>query len=149
MSKVSEIMRRNVVSIAPDRSVADAARRMRDCGEDFVAISENGRFKGLLTREIIVLSIATDDTNPKRCKVGQLVNNRLPKVPPGIDVIEAAKIMARQNIRYMPVVQNGLLQGILTLEDILRESPALAIIVMTRQNEINEGRKKYAMAQTA
>jgi len=142
-------MRRNIVSIAPDKSVADAARKMRDCGEDFVAISENGRFKGLLTRESIVFSIAIDDTNPRRRKAGTLVNHRLPKVPPGTDVVEAAKIMARQNVQYMPVVQNGLLRGILTLDDILRESPALAVIVMTRQNEINDGRKKYALANTA
>jgi predicted transcriptional regulator len=47
-------------------------------------------------------------------------------IDPDADIVEAAKIMASNKIRRLPVVKNGKLVGIVTSSDITAISPALS-----------------------
>ncbi len=135
MSKVSEVMQRDVFSVTPTTSIIDIARKMRNCKAEIITVCENGKYRGVVTREDIIDCIASANHSPKRQSAGALMHNGLPKISPGADIIDAAKIMAKHESQYMPVVQNGKLFGILTLDNLLYESPALAVVVLTKQNE--------------
>ncbi len=148
MSKVSEVMTRNYISVPPKMSVTEAARKMRDTGNEAIVVCENGRYKGLVTRDDIVSFIVSNSNGPARKSVACIMNNELPKISAGVDILEAAKVMARKDIQYMPVVQNGKLQGLLTIDDLLYESPALAVIVLTKHCEM-KGRRAQELVQAA
>ena len=135
MSKVCEIMQRDTFSVDPKTSILEVARRMNSGKTEIVTVCDNGKYRGIVTREDIISCIASGNLSPKRQSAGSLMHNGLPMISPGTDVIDAAKIMARRGAQYMPVVQNGKLVGLLTLDALLYESPALAVVVMTRQNE--------------
>lgn len=66
--------------------------------------------------------------------------NNIPKVCPGVDIVEAAKIMARHRARVVPVVQDGKFVEFLTLEDLMVETPTLAVMAAQHWG-ISEGRK--------
>lgn len=138
MPKVNEVMTREFISMPPTTSIVDAVKQMKKQNEDTIMISENGKYRGLVTKDDIVSYVASHVNEFTRKSVASVMNSRLPKVPAGIDIIEAAKIMARHGIRQIPVVQNGKALGFLSLDNLLYESPALAVIVMTKQYEARE-----------
>ena len=44
------------------------------------------------------------------------MKNQLPLISPGADIMEAVKVMADNGVQLLPVVQNGKLLGLLTLD---------------------------------
>ena len=146
MSKVHEVMNRSFISVPPTMLITEAARKMRDSSDEVIVVCENGRYKGLVTREDIVSFIVSNSNDLARKSVASVMNNGLPKISAGVDILEAAKVMARKDIQHMPVVQNGKFLGLLTIDDLLYESPALAVIVLTKHCEM-KGRRERELAQ--
>jgi CBS domain-containing protein len=60
------------------------------------------------------------------------MNNHLPIISPGDDIIQAAKVMVNRNVRVLPVAQNGKLLGLFTLDNLAGESLALATMVFSK-----------------
>jgi CBS domain-containing protein len=135
MPKVQEVMKKRTVSLSPSASLTEVARRIIDCEAGVVTVCEKGKLRGIITKENIVSRIATNDCDLRKQKAVSVMKNNVPKISPGVDITEAAKLMVNHNVQCMPVIQNGKLLGLLTLEDLLTESPALAVIVMTKQYE--------------
>ena len=52
--------------------------------------------------------------------VGDIMSRRCATVPPDADVREAARRMAAEQVRRLPVVEDGRLVGILSLGDLAR-----------------------------
>jgi predicted transcriptional regulator len=68
------------------------------------------------------------------------MTKNLINIDPGSDLNEAARIMAKNNIRRLPVVNNGVLVGILTSTDVMTVSPELTEILVENarmENQIN------------
>ena len=113
---VSEVMTRGAAVVAPDSSLFDAARLMRDHGVGALPVVEGALVVGILTdRDIVVRAIAKETPN---IPVRKIMSKAICCVGPDEDINVAAKIMARERIHRMPVVRNGELLGIVTLGDI-------------------------------
>ena len=136
MSKVSEVMQKGVYSVSPSASISEVARKMRDCGVGTVPVCEKGKLRGIITERSIVFKLADGVSNHKDHKreyAGSLMYNKFPEVPPGAGIIEAARIMASHRTQSLPVVEDGNLVGVLTLDDLVKESPALAVMVIGKR----------------
>lgn len=131
MPRVREIMEKNVASVAPSASIMEVAQRMREGGIGAVIVCENGKLRGVVTEERIISGIVASARNPKHEDAASLMCNDIPQVPPGADIVDAAKMMASHGVRLVPVVQNRKYLGMLTVEDLFKESPTLAVMVMT------------------
>jgi len=122
---VGRICHRSVATIAPEASLLEAARLMRDrnVGDVVVVDQRGGRTipTGVLTdRDIVVRCIAVEPADLARLKVADLVTDPVITVPEGKDLSEALDIMHRSGIRRIPVVApSGALVGIITLDDVL------------------------------
>ncbi len=135
MIKVQEVMKKRATSLSPSASLQEVAKKIIDCEAGVVTVCDKGKLRGIVTKENIVSTIATNACDLRNQKAVSVMKNNVPKISPGVDITEAAKLMVNHNVQCMPVVQNGKLMGVLTLEDLLTESPALAVIVMTKQYE--------------
>jgi len=71
-------------------------------------------------------------------RVSSVICNHLPIVPPGADIVEAAKIMVNNGVRELPVAQNGRLVGLLTLDVLARNNPALAALVFSKTAKLKK-----------
>jgi CBS domain-containing protein len=112
----------------------DIAKKIRDSRAEFVSVCQGGRFLGIVTQDAIVSGIVAKALNPKKEQASSIMSNHLPMISPGIDIIEGAKIMASHDSKWIPVVRKGKkLLGFLTVEDLLRESPTLAVLILTNQ----------------
>jgi len=132
MPIVREIMDRRFPTVAPSASIAEAARLMNSDDVQMMPVCQDGRLCGVVTQSAVISAIISQSPNSQKQSVTTVMKNDLPKVSEGVEILDAAKMMADHGVLYMPVVQNGRLQGILTIEDLLRESPTLAIMVLSR-----------------
>jgi CBS domain-containing protein len=120
--KVRDVMTRSVESVAPDSDLVAVARKMKELNVGSIPVMEGERLMGIITdRDIVVRAIAEG----KNCQ-GEPVRNHLTPNPttvtPDSDVKEAADIMAREQIRRLPVVESGKLVGFLAIGDLAVDS---------------------------
>lgn len=110
---VKEVMTPHVVSIAPEESAALAARLLA-----LPVCSAEGILRGMVTDRDIVLRCVAPEADPKSVPVKEIMSRRLAAVAPGDDVRQAARLMARRQIRRLPVVADGKVVGMVSLGDL-------------------------------
>ncbi|MFO8100982.1 MAG: CBS domain-containing protein [Dehalococcoidia bacterium] len=138
MKRVEEIMDSNPITVSPSATLIEVARKMTEHKLAMIPVCENGKLRGVISEGDIISSIGTSSQNPKRREARSLMHNSLPKVSPGADTFSAAKLMARHQVHYLPVVQNGRFKGILTLDHLVGDSLATASLVLDRtQHQCN------------
>lgn len=119
--QVRDIMNRSVVSIEPSESAALAARLLARHGLGALPVcTGSGRLRGILTDRDIVLRCVAAEEDPLAVPAGDIMSRRCATVPPDADVREAARRMAAEQVRRLPVVEDGRLVGILSLGDLAR-----------------------------
>ena len=117
--KVSDIMTKNVVKISPEESVEVAARALNHynigalpvCGAD-------GKLCGMVTDRDLVIRCMAADKPASETTVRQVMTGQVLSVKPDMDAGVAAHLMGRQQVRRLPVVENGRLCGMISLGDI-------------------------------
>lgn len=116
--RVREIMTQNVESVTPETDLVMVARQMRELNVGSMPIVEGGQLVGIITDRDIVVRVVADGKNPQ----GEQARNHLTPNPttirPDADVNEASELMAREQIRRLPVVEDGRLVGMLAIGDL-------------------------------
>ena len=125
--KLREIMTVQVVRVRPEEPVGVAARLLTQynigalpvCGQD-------GTLRGLLTDRDIVTRCLAAGKDPKKTRVSEVMSSQVLYARPDMEANVAAHYMGRQQIRRLPVVENGRLCGMVSLCDLsAREETAM------------------------
>jgi CBS domain-containing protein len=117
MAKVREIMSTECVTVAPTDTLFDAANKMKQHDIGFIPVVEGQKLMGVVTdRDLVIRGYA--QKKPESAMIRDCVSSRLSTISPDADVEEAAKMMAREQIRRLPVVDNGNLVGVLAIGDL-------------------------------
>ena len=117
--KVKDLMTPKVIDIDREESVAVAARSLAHYNVGVLPVrNEAGQLCGVVTdRDIVTRCLAAGRT-PENTKVGQIMTAQVHSVQPDIDTSVAAHIMGKQQVRRLPVVENGKLCGMISLGDL-------------------------------
>ena len=120
--QVSELMNTHVVSISPDESAAVAARLLHRHNVGSLPVcSQDGRLKGIVTDRDIVLRCVAAETDPAATRVREIMSRGVVTVSPKEDIRQASQLMASEQIRRLPVVEdNGRVVGMISLGDMAR-----------------------------
>jgi len=118
--KVEQAMTTNVRTVAPDASVVDAARIMRDEDTGSVPVVDDGRVAGIVTDRDIVLRGVADGRDVTALDVREVCSSDPVTVEPGRDLDEALRLMAQHQVRRLPVVDGDRLVGVLAQADVAR-----------------------------
>ena len=124
MSKsISEVMTANPCAIDADRPVAYAAKMMRDEDVGLAPIVEGDRLAGTLTDRDVVTRVVAEGRDPNTTSVREVASKDLVTVSPDQSLDEALKMMAKHQVRRLPVVEeDGRLIGVVAQADIAREA---------------------------
>jgi CBS domain-containing protein len=119
---VRDVMTPGVRTVSPSQSLAEAAEVMK--GEDVgaVPVVEEGRLAGIVTDRDIVIRAVADRRDPQTVKVEEVASRDLVTVEPEQDLDEALALMARHQVRRLPVVEQGQLVGMLAQADLALEA---------------------------
>jgi CBS domain-containing protein len=121
--KISELMSPNPCAIDADKPVAYAARMMKDEDVGLAPIVEGDRLVGTLTDRDIVTRVVAEGKDPQSVTVREVASTNLVTVDPKQDLDEALRLMASNQVRRLPVVEeDGRLVGVVAQADVAREA---------------------------
>ena len=119
-------MTAEVVSAERDASVQAVAELMRDRGVGSVVIVDGERPCALITDRDLALALGANGVKPADA-VDSHASRPLVCGEPGMDLEEAAALMVQHRVRRLPVVADGSLVGIVTLDDLAVKSGDLKL----------------------
>jgi CBS domain-containing protein len=121
--KVRDVMTSNPCSIDADKSVAYAAKMMRDEDVGIAPIVEGDRLVGVLTDRDIVVRVVAEGRDPEQVQARETASGELVTLDPDQDLDEALRLMARHQVRRLPVVEeDGRLVGVVAQADVAKEA---------------------------
>lgn len=117
--KLRDIMTKTVVRIHPEESVSVAARTLANYNIGILPVcGSDGRICGLVTDRDIVTRCLAANRSPMSTTVREVMTTNVISARPDMDTGLAAGLMGRQQIRRLPVTENGRLCGMVSLGDL-------------------------------
>jgi CBS domain-containing protein len=116
--KVRDIMTARVVSLPRTATVTDAARTMRDEQVGSVLVLEEDKLIGILTDRQITHSVTAAGDDPGQVTVGEIMHEEFVPLEPDMDLLAAMRLQRELAMRRLPVVENGVPVGIVSVSDI-------------------------------
>ena len=125
MKKVADILSHkgaHITSVGPHTTVLDALRIMADQNIGSVLVLEGNQYLGIMTerdysRKVILKGKSSTDT-----LVAEIMSKDFPGVTPNDTVEFCMELMSDKNIRYLPVFEKEQLCGIVSINDVVRET---------------------------
>ena len=125
MKKVSDILGRkgtHVISVTVDTTVLDALRIMAEQNMGSVVVKEGNQFIGIMTERDYSRKVALKGKSSTDTKVADIMTTDLPKVTPKDTIDFCMQLLAEKNIRYLPVFDEGVMCGIISVNDLVKET---------------------------
>jgi CBS domain-containing protein len=119
---VRDAMTPSVHTASPSQSLAEAAQMMRSEDAGSIPVVEDGRLVAIVTDRDITVRAVADGADPKETRVADVASQDVVTVTPDQDLDEALALMARHQVRRLPVVEDGQLVGILAQADVAVEA---------------------------
>jgi CBS domain-containing protein len=119
---IREVMTPEPCTIDADKSVAYAAKMMRDEDVGLAPIVEGDRLVGTVTDRDIVTRVVAEGKDPESTAVREIASTQLVTIDPDQDLDEALRLMAKHQVRRLPVVEeDGRVVGVVAQADVARE----------------------------
>jgi len=116
---IRDVMTSNPRSLESGSNAVEAARLMRDEDVGIVPIVEGGKLVGTVTDRDIVTRVVAEGKTPESVTVGEIASRELVTIDPQQDLDDALRLMARHQVRRVPVVEeDGTLVGIVAQKDV-------------------------------
>lgn len=117
--KVKDVMTSRVIRISPEENAAVAARTLTHYNIGVLPVcGGDGKLCGVLTDRDIVTRCLASGRRAEETPVRGIMTNQVVSVSPETDVSAAASLMARQQVRRLPVVRDGEVCGMVSLGDL-------------------------------
>lgn len=118
MKTVKDLMTTGVQTLAPNATVGDAARMMRDGDFGLVPVVDAGKLIGTVTdRDIAIRAVAAGQGH--EAAVRSVMSDGVVAVREHDDIERATDLMKKHQVRRLPVLDaQGALVGILSLGDV-------------------------------
>ena len=125
MKKVADILSHkgaHIVSVTPQSTVLEALQIMAEKNIGSVIVLEGNQYLGIMTerdssRKVILKGKSSTDT-----PVSEIMSKDFPAVTPSDTIDFCMELMSDKNIRYLPVFDKEVLYGIVSINDVVRET---------------------------
>jgi CBS domain-containing protein len=118
MATLGELMTREVLSVAPEDTLGQAAEAMAERGVGSAVVSDFGRLIGILTERDLLRAVAGRvHSSEARVREWMTVDPVTASTSTGLE--EAARTMLEQGFRHLPVVEDDRPVGIVSIRDVV------------------------------
>ena len=125
MKKVIDILAKkgsNVISVSPEAKIISALQIMQEKNIGSVVVIQEGKYMGILTERDYARKVILLDKNSSETSVAEIMTTDLPLIDRTTSLESCMVIMSEKNIRYVPVVEEGELMGIISINDLIRST---------------------------
>lgn len=111
----------DVATVGPDRTVADALGLLAEHGIGALVVSTDGRrVDGIISERDIVRVLSSDGAGTLEHPVHQIMTSTVVTCTREDTVDSLMAIMTDQRVRHVPVVEDGMLAGIISIGDVVK-----------------------------
>jgi CBS domain-containing protein len=132
-STVSQAMTASPRAVESGRSVVEAARLMASEDVGSLPVVDSDRLVGIVTDRDLVLQVIAKDLDPNKVSVSEVASENPVVAKPDEPLDAALQRMAQEQVRRLPVVDDGRLVGILAQADVAREAKPASTGQMVEQ----------------
>ena len=133
--KVADVLLRkgsHITTVSPDTTVLEALNIMADQNIGSVMVLKDGHYLGIVTerdysRKVVLKGKSSTDT-----KVTEIMSSDLPRVTANDSIDYCMQLMSDKNIRYLPVFDENQVTGILSINDVVKET------ILSQQETISQ-----------
>lgn len=125
MRTVAQILTRKgitVITVNPKTPVIHALRTMADKNIGSVVVMEETKFLGIMTERDYSRKVVLKGRSSERTIVADIMSSDFPVITPRDTIEHCMKLMSGYHLRYLPVVENEDLVGIISINDVVTET---------------------------
>ncbi len=137
--KVSDILRvkgNTLYTVEPDQALADAVQLMADKDIGSLVVMAHGDLVGMLTFREVIQTIVRNGGSVGTTRVRSAMDDHPLTCTAETDLDEVRRMMLDRHARYMPVMESGMLMGVISFYDVAKA-------VVDSQNFENRMLKAY------
>ena len=135
-AKVRDVMTPGPIGVGYYQSIGEAARTMRDWGVGAVLVVNDRFLYGLITDRDLVVRAVAEAKGPDE-PVGPLSSGDLIGVDVDADAAEAARLMRKNAVRRLPVIDEGQVAGLVSLGDLAWQDDSGSALAAVSQAAAN------------
>ncbi len=117
---LKDIMVRKVITIEPDKTAMDAAKLMADNNISSVLVMDGDKIVGIVTERDLVRKVCANDIPSSKVSILSVMSSPVITAESDLPIEAAVQRMFNNRIRRLPVVEDGMLVGIVTISDIAK-----------------------------
>ena len=121
--QVKEILRvkgNRLISAEPGSSAVDAVKTMAEQNLGSLVVLDQGRMSGMLTFHELLAALAKHDGALGELKVNEIMVKDPVTATPDMEVNDLRRTMLDSGARYLPVMQDGKLLGVISFRDVAK-----------------------------
>jgi CBS domain-containing protein len=121
--KVSDILRvkgGTLYTVSPDQPLADAVNTMADRDIGSLVVMDHGKLAGMLTFREVILAIVKNGGSTGNTMIRGVMDGNPMSCTPETEMDEVRRMMLDRHARYMPVLVDGTLMGVISFYDVAR-----------------------------
>lgn len=117
--EVKDIMSKDIVIADLNDTIMEVAKLMAHHNIGCIPVTEDGsKVLGVITDRDIILSLAKYELDPANTSASSIMSNKVYSVKPDADLKDALDLMKKQRVRRLPVIENDMLLGMISLGDV-------------------------------
>jgi len=119
MVLVRDIMTKDVKVVRPDSNVKEVVATMNRFNIGSIVVVQGDRPVGIISERDILRRVVEPCLSPENLTAGQVMTSPVYTIKETASINEAAKLMAEEKVRKIPVMKKDKLVGIVTFTDIV------------------------------
>ena len=116
--QIADVMRREFITVAPEDTLGEVARKMVDKSMGAVIVKDYGRLIGILTERDMLKAMAAR-VHTSDARVRQWMTPDPITITPDVTLDEASQIMLENNFRHLPVMEGSTVVGYVSLRRVV------------------------------
>jgi CBS domain-containing protein len=123
MKTVNNIIQNNfksIFSVSPETSVLDALKVMMDKNISALLVIDGSKLKGIFTERDYARKIILLGKSSKATKIEEVMTEKLVTIELSTSIDRCMQIMTERRIRHLPIIENGLVIGIISIGDLVK-----------------------------
>jgi CBS domain-containing protein len=111
-------MVKNVITLQTDTSAHEAVKLLNKNKIGCLVVVRDGEIEGILTERDLLERVVEECRDPRKTKVSEIMTRDVIVGKSDMEISEATKIMVKNRVKKLPIVEKGHLVGIVTVTDI-------------------------------
>lgn len=120
-----------IESVLPERTVFECAEKMSELGIGALLVIKDGKLLGIVSERDIIRKLIQCNCEIGKFQVQDIMSTNVVTVSPETTVTEAMRIVTEKRFRHLPVIENEVLIGIVSIGDLTRWA------MLAQENEIS------------